>query len=242
MGRFTGWERKRGAILELARLLRGAKSSLRPEAGDPAGLEGVRYILTLDGDTRLQPESARSLIGAALHPLNRPITDRRLGVVTAGHGVIQPRIGVDLASACRNDFTRLFAGQGGTDPYTGDAGEVYMDLLDSGGFAGKGILDVQAFLECMDERIPEGRVLSHDALEGAFLRGGYLEDTEVTDGFPSSLLSYYRRLHRWTRGDWQNAPWLFRRGRALAGIERWRLFDSLCRSLTPPAILAALLA
>ena len=242
MGRCTGWERKRGAILELARLLHGDKSSLRPAAGDPAGLEGVRYILTLDGDTRLQPESARSLIGAALHPLNRPITDRRLGVVTAGHGVIQPRIGVDLASACRNDFTRLFAGQGGTDPYTGDAGEVYMDLLDSGGFAGKGILDVQAFLECMDERIPEGRVLSHDALEGAFLRGGYLEDTEVTDGFPSSLLSYYRRLHRWTRGDWQNAPWLFRRGRALPGIERWRLFDSLCRSLTPPAILAALLA
>ena len=241
-GRFAGWERKRGAVLELARLLAGESSSLRAECGSLLGLRGVRYILTLDGDTRLEPESARRLIGAALHPLNRPVVDRRRGIVTAGHGVIQPRIGVDLSGASASDFTRLFAGQGGTDPYGGDAGEVYMDLLESGGFAGKGILDVRAFLDCLDGRLPEGRVLSHDALEGAFLRGGYMGDTELTDGFPSGPLSYYRRQHRWVRGDWQNLPWLLRRGRALPPIERWRLFDSLRRSLVPPATLAALLA
>ncbi|NCC67293.1 MAG: hypothetical protein EOM14_03720 [Clostridia bacterium] len=43
-------------------------------------------------------------------------------------------------------------------------------------------------------------------------------------------------MHRWVRGDWQNTPWLFLRGRGLALIDRFRLFDSVRRSLMPPAL------
>lgn len=241
-GRFTGWERKRGALLELARLLAGEKSAMQVLAGDPRKLKGTRYILTLDADTRLLPDSARQLIGAAMHPLNKPVIDRNKGLVVAGHGVIHPRIATELTAAQATSFTRLFAPQGGTDPYGGDAGEVYMDLFASGGFAGKGILDIEAFLLCMDKRLPENTVLSHDALEGAFLRGGLMADTELTDGFPTGVLSYYKRQHRWMRGDWQNSPWLFRAGKDLPSIEKWRLFDSLRRSLTPVWTLTALLS
>lgn len=241
-GRFAPWERKRGAVLELCRLLAGESTALCVRAGEAAKLRGTAYILTLDADTRLEPESARTLIGTALHPLNRPAVDPKRGVVFRGHGVLHPRMAVSLESAYQNDFTRLFAPEGGGDPYGSDVGEIYMDAFQSGGFAGKGLIHVGAYLACLEKRIPEGRVLSHDALEGAFLRGGYVSDAELTDAFPIGAVSYFSRAHRWIRGDVQNLPWLFRRGRVLPLIERWRLWDSFRRALVPVGLFAALAA
>ena len=237
--RWCGFERKRGALMELARLCCGEDSTLQV-TGDRDALRGVRYLLTLDSDTRVYPGAAGELIGAMLHPLNRANVDGERGVVTRGHGVLQPRLSTDLDSASATDFALIFAGQGGSDPYGGVSGELYMDAFGSGGFAGKGILDARALLQCTAERIRPGRVLSHDAIEGAFLRGGFVGDTEFSDGFPARPLSYYKRLHRWVRGDWQNLPFLFTP--VLPEIERWRLFDSLRRSLLPPMTLFAILA
>ena len=241
-GKYTGYERKRGAVMALAALLRGDGSGLTVEAGDASALEGTKYILTLDGDTGLLPGSVSELVGAMLHPLNAPAVDADKRLVTAGHGVIHPRISVELESAAATDFSRVFAGPGGTDPYGGLCGELYMDLFGRGGFAGKGIIDADALLACCGGRFPENAVLSHDALEGAYLRGGYMGDRELTDGFPSRPLAYFRRMHRWTRGDWQNLPWIFRRGRELSDVDRWKLFDSLRRSLVPPLTFAAIFA
>ncbi|MBR6115227.1 MAG: hypothetical protein IKQ10_08635 [Oscillospiraceae bacterium] len=242
MKRFLPWERKRGATLELCRYLAGEKTRMELRAGELSALRQVRYILSLDSDTRLEPECARELIGTALHPLNRPLTDLKRGIVVRGHGVLQPRLAVGLRAACRTDFTRSFALSGGADPYGASAGEVYMDRYRSGGFSGKGLIHIRAYLDCMGERIPPHWVLSHDALEGAYLRGGLVNDVELTDGFPASPLSWAAREHRWIRGDWQNLPWLFSAGRGLPLIERWRLFDSLRRSLLPPTLLAGLTA
>ena len=238
--RYSGEERKRGALLELARLLADRPSAISV-TGDRDALGGTRYILTLDSDTRMFPGAALSLIGAMLHPLNRPVIDPVRRVVTAGYGLIHPRLCTELQSANATDFALIFAGPGGSDPYGGLCGELYMNAFDCGGFAGKGILDVNALLECTEGRFPPRSVLSHDALEGAFLRGGYLGDAVFADRFPSRPLSYYKRLHRWVRGDWQNAPWLGKRGRALRPIDRWRLFDSLRRSLLAPLTLLAIL-
>ncbi len=237
--RWTGFERKRGALLELARLCCG-ETSVLTVTGDADALRGTRYLLTLDGDTRLFPGAAGKLIGAMLHPLNRPEVDERRGVVTRGRGVIQPRLSTDLRSAAATDFALIFAPPGGSDLYGGLCGELYMDAFGSGGFAGKGILDARALLQCTEKHIRPGRVLSHDAVEGALLHGGFLGGAEAMDSFPARPLSYYKRLHRWVRGDWQNLPFVF--CRALPGIERWRLFDSLRRSLLPPMTLLAIVA
>ena len=237
--RYSAPERKRGALLELAKLLCDEPSALRVE-GERDALNGVRYILTLDSDTRPYPGSLTELIAAMLHPLNAPVLDEEKGLVTAGHAVIHPRMATLLPSASASDFALLFAGAGGSDPYGALCGELYMNAFSSGGFAGKGILDARCLLR-VSRAFPARRILSHDALEGAFLRGAFLGDAEFADAFPARPLSYYKRLHRWVRGDWQNLPWLFRRGRALPPIERWRLFDSLRRSLLPPATLLALL-
>ena len=249
--RYLGWERKRGALLELTRFLRSVPGGLRLLEGERGDLSGVRYLLTLDSDTALNMDAARKLIGAMLHPLNRAKVDRKKRVVTAGYGILQPRTAVSLSDAGRTPFARVLAGQGGVDPYGCAASDVYHDLFDRGTYTGKGILDVEAFHTCMEGRFPEGRVLSHDLLEGAYLRAGLLSDVELTDGFPVRCGSYFRRLHRWTRGDWQASPWLFSRVRTASGalesnpltaLDRWKLLDNLRRSLVPGFQLTALLA
>lgn len=237
--RWTVWERKRGAIIQLSRLLCGEENELNV-TGDKDALGGVRYILTLDSDTRVFPGAAGELIGAMLHPMNAPVIDEKRRVVTEGHALIHPRIDNELFSANATDFALIFAGGGGSDPYGGLCGELYMDAFRSGGFAGKGIIDASALLKCADGRFPEGRILSHDALEGACLRGAFMSDAEFSDAFPAKPLPYFKRLHRWTRGDWQNLPWIFCAD--FAPIERFRLFDSIRRSLLPPMTLIAIAA
>ena len=240
-GKWSAWERKRGALLRLAQLLCGEADAMHCAAGDAAALRGTAYLLTLDADTRLTPGTARALVGAMLHPLNRPVVDARRGVVTHGYGLLHPRMATELQSARASDWARVFAGPGGSDPYGGVCGELYMDCFDRGGFSGKGILDVRALLACCGgDALPEQRILSHDALEGAYLHGGFLGDVELTDTFPAAPLAWGARAHRWIRGDWQNAPWIFsRRARALHPIDRFRLADSLRRSLVAPATWAA---
>lgn len=236
-GRWMGFERKRGAITALMRLLRGLDSELCVLAGDEKGLSGVKFVLTLDSDTRLLPGTARRLVGAMLHPLNSPKVNN--GRVISGHGVIHPRIATEPGAASRSPWSAAFCAQGGTDPYGSASGELWMDLTERGGFAGKGIIDVDAYLECC-AALPEGRILSHDAVEGALLRGGYMSDAELMDGAPHTPIGYYARLHRWTRGDWQNLPFILTR--RLPDIERWKLLDSLLRSLAAPSYIAALTA
>ena len=233
---YSGFERKRGALTELAKLLCGQESSLTV-TGDSEALRGTRWIISLDADTRVFPGALSKLIGAALHPLNTPVPGPD-GLPVSGHAVIHPRIETELQSAGATDFALIFAGPGGSDPYGGLSTELYMDAFGSGGFAGKGILNVEMLLKC-GEKLPTGRVLSHDALEGAYLRGAYMSDVNLVDAFPSKPLAYFKRLHRWVRGDWQNAPWIFKRELPL--MDRFRLMESLRRSLTAPVTLTAML-
>lgn len=248
--RYMGWERKRGALVELVRLLKGRRSGLQVAAGDRSALADVRFVITLDSDTNLNVGAARELIGAMLHPLNRPKVDARRKIVTSGYGLLQPRVGVELGCANKSQFSRIFAGQGGVDPYGGACSDVYHDLFDQGTFTGKGIFDVNAFFLCLNGRLPQNTVLSHDLLEGSYLHAGLIGDVELTDGYPYKVTSYFSRLHRWVRGDWQLLPWLGRTVTNETGervpnpippMAKWKIFDNLRRSLSPICTLLALL-
>lgn len=240
-GRFSGFERKRGALLELARLLCSRESTLTVRSGGRQALCGCRFIVTLDSDTVPAPDSVLKLIGAMLHPVNSPELDEEKGLVTGGHGIIHPHMATSLRSADANDFARIFAGIGGAEAYGALCGEVNMDLFDSGGFSGKGIIDARALAVCTQKHIPDGQILSHDALEGAYLRGAYMSDVEFSESFPASPAAYFRRSHRWIRGDWQNIGFIFGKS-GLPAIERRKLLDSLRRSLLAPATFAAIVA
>ena len=229
-GKFMGWERKRGALVELCALLRGEKdTSFNKVMGD---VPRVKYVITLDADTHLGRNVAKELVGAMSHPINRPIVDMELGRVVGGYGLMQPRINVDIVAANKSRFAQIMAGQGGLDVYSGAISDIYQDLFGEGIFTGKGIFDVDIFNEILPRAIPENTVLSHDLLEGCFIRCGLISDVSFIDGFPFRYNSYAARAHRWIRGDWQLLPWLFGQG-GLSGISRWKIFDNLRRSIVP---------
>ena len=209
-GMWMGWERKRGKIEEFNRLLRGATdTSFVASVGDLAVLPQVRYCITLDSDTRLPRDVARQLIGIIEHPLNRPTFDSRLGRVTKGYGILQPRISVTFASAAGSLFARIYSGHTGVDPYTTAVSDTYQDLYGEGIFTGKGLYNVDAFNAALAEPVPENALLSHDLFEGLHARVALVSDVELVDEYPSSVLTHARRQHRWIRGDWQILFWLF---------------------------------
>ncbi len=250
-GLWMGWERKRGKIEEFNRLLRGATdTSFAVSVGDLTILPQIKYCITLDSDTRLPRGVARDLIGIITHPLNRATFDSRVGRVTDGYGILQPRISVTFMSAAGSLFARLYAGHTGVDPYTTAVSDTYQDLFNEGVFTGKGLYDVDAFTAALEGSVPENALLSHDLFEGLYARVALVSDVELVDEYPSSVLSHARRQHRWIRGDWQILLWLFpfvpsRRGlerNTLPVISRWKILDNLRRSLVAPTLLALLIA
>jgi cyclic beta-1,2-glucan synthetase len=183
-----------------------------------------------------------------MHPLNRPLWDSSCGRVVDGYGVLQPRVSVTMSSASGSPFSRLYAGHTGVDPYTTAVSDVYQDLFAEGIFTGKGLYDVDAFTAALEQRVPENALLSHDLFEGLYARAALVSDVEVVDDYPTNVLAHAKRQERWTRGDWQLLPWLFRsvptrHGRQpnpLPLISQWKILDNLRRSLVPPAMILLL--
>jgi cyclic beta-1,2-glucan synthetase len=209
---WMGWERKRGKLVEFNRLLRGARdTSYTVQSGDLERLPSIRFVITLDADTRLPREAARRLVGTLAHPLNQPRFDPALGRVVEGFGVLQPRVSLSLEAATRSLFARWFTGSAGIDPYTTAVSDVYQDLFGRGTFTGKGIFDVDAFEAAVGHTFPDNHILSHDLIEGNYARCGLVTDIEFMDDFPARYHVYSRREHRWVRGDWQIMPWLWRK-------------------------------
>ena len=248
--RFWGWERKRGKLAELNRLLRGAPATNFQIVSAPAEhLCRVRYVITLDTDTELPLGVARRLVGTLAHPLNRPWVDAQTQRVVRGHAIIQPRVGTSPMSARQSFFARLAAGPPGIDPYTTAVSDVYQDLFGEGSFVGKGIYDVDAFAAAMKGRVPENQLLSHDLLESIYARAALASDIEVLDEQPAAYSVAAGRQHRWTRGDWQLLPWLKAHVPADHGtrsfdfraFDTWRVLDNLRRSLLAPALVVVAL-
>ncbi|MCY0901364.1 MAG: glycosyl transferase family 36 [Firmicutes bacterium] len=206
-------------------------------------LRGVRYILTLDADTQLPVGAAQRMIGGMDYGYNRARLNQEGTRVVAGYGVLQPRIGIKHEAVTRSWLGRLWAGEPGIDPYAFAVSDPYQDAFGEGIFTGKGIFDVHAFATTLCQRIPDNRVLSHDLLEGGFLRAGLLSDVELIDDHPATFAAFQMRLHRWVRGDWQLLMWLLprvadRRGRLtpvdLSTLTRFQMLDNLRRSLLTP--------
>lgn len=241
-GCWMGWERKRGKLHELNALLRGDEDTtfLAPSSPLPGD---VRYVLTLDADTRMTRDTVTRLVGKMHHPLNAPKVDPATGLVGQGYAILQPRVTPSLTTGDEASFfQRVFSSNRGIDPYVFAVSDVYQDLFGDGSFTGKGLYHVDAMEAALAGRIPENTLLSHDLLEGAYARAALVSDVEVIEDYPTRYLVDASRQHRWARGDWQLLPWIVRPSSAVPGLSRWKMIDNLRRSLTPIAWVAASIA
>ncbi|PHQ24178.1 cyclic beta 1-2 glucan synthetase [Marinobacter guineae] len=253
---WMGYERKRGKLEQFNARLRGeARTAFSDIVGDQSILGSIQFVITLDTDTQLPRDAARSLVGNLAHPLNRPVYDPARGRIVEGYAILQPRASISLTSASQSRFAKLFAGDSGLDPYTREVSDVYQDVFGEGSFIGKGIYDVDAFRQAVDGRFPENLILSHDLLESGYARSALVTDVDLIEEQPASVAIESSRRHRWIRGDWQLAGWLLprvpgppdesggkskRQANPLSALSLWKIFDNLRRSLVAPALLALL--
>ena len=248
-GCWMGWERKRGKLEEFIHLLLGKQDTTYiPVNGKPITVpENVRYIVTLDSDTRLPMGCVNQLVGKMAHPLNHACFDPEAQRIVSGYGIMQPRVTpafpVDRESSL---YQVAFSAPGGQDPYASAVSDVYQDLFGEGSFTGKGILDVQALKNALSDRICENQLLSHDLFEGIFARAAFASDIEVIEESPDRYDVASKRQHRWVRGDWQLLPWIFSLKRPSKGgvpfLGRWKMLDNLRRSLVAPMTFLAFVA
>ncbi|HEU4374485.1 MAG TPA: cyclic beta 1-2 glucan synthetase, partial [Telluria sp.] len=248
---WIGVERKRGKLSDLNAFLRGgARDKFSLVVGDTCGLQNIRYVITLDTDTQLPRDSARQFVATMAHPLNQPQLDAAGRRVIEGYGILQPRVTASLPTENASRYEHLCGGEPGIDPYTRTVSDVYQDVFYEGSFIGKGIYDVDTFERLLGNRLPDNQILSHDLLEGCYLRAGLLSDAQLYETYPSRYSDDVSRRHRWIRGDWQLAGWLLprvpaaggkREANPLSALSLWKLFDNLRRSVVAPVLTAMLL-
>jgi len=235
---FIGRERKRGAITELIRAIKGNTKGFTLVHGDAERLCDTQYILALDSDTQLVFDSVNTLVTAAEHPLNRPVI--RDGRVVSGYGILVPKAENTLNTAQYSRFSAVMSGDKGITAYDSLSCERYQQLFGESIFCGKGLIDVDTYYRLLDDTLPAETVLSHDIAEGGYIRAGFMSDVSIIEAFPHNERGYYKRLHRWVRGDWQNIRLIFGKN-PLNFVSRYKMLDNLRRSLNPAFTLSALL-
>ena len=238
---YLGWERKRGLITEFNNFLLGkTQNTFKYNSLNDKEIPETKYIITLDSDTNLVLDTAKELIGAMAHILNYPVIDENRNIVVEGHALMQPRIGIDMDSSRKTLFTKIYAGMGGIDAYSGAISDIYQDNFGEGIFTGKGIYDLKVFDKVLKDVIPENTVLSHDLLEGIYTRCGLVTDVILLDSYPTKFNSYIKRLSRWIRGDWQIISWLKnvivdrkqnKINNPIGELGKFKIIDNLRRSL-----------
>lgn len=248
---YLGWERKRGLLHQFNEYILGnAKNEFKVNSLENLKIPKIKYIITLDSDTDLVLNSGIELIGAMAHILNKPQIDNEKNIVVNGYGIMQPRIGINLEDGNKSLFTKVFAGLPGTDAYANAISDVYQDNFGEGIYTGKGIYDLQVFSKILKNRMPENKILSHDLLEGNYLRCGLVSDIMLLDGYPYKYNSFTSRLHRWIRGDWQIIEWLFPNVKNAQGntqknplnkLSKFKILDNLRRSTVEIFLLLSLL-
>lgn len=238
--KFIGWERKRGSIIELVRYMNGEKTTHGTVAGAVSRLSDCRYTIVLDADTALPIDGAKELVSVAAHPANRPVIDETRRRVVSGYGLIAPAVRSELVSDRDTFFSKLYAGLSGVETYNNTSFELYQDVFGEGIFSGKGIFHNDVFYKLLADSLPENMILSHDLLEGSIIRTGHASDIRVYDSVPKDMVSYYKREHRWIRGDWQLLKML--PSPSLGWLDRFKILDNLRRSLNAPVFILILLS
>lgn len=236
---FMGHERKRGAVNALMRLIKQGDgeefSCIIPE------IEGdFKFLTVLDADTVMPAGALKKLIGTMLHPLNHPAYRDGERRPYRGYSVVAPRMASTARSAAASRFASLISGEAGMSPYDNAVSDFYQDVFSEGCFGGKGIINIDAFILASEGFIPDNTVLSHDMLEGCITRAAFAESILLYDGEPSNFFAWWKRRHRWLRGDFQLLPYLVGRfAGKLNALSKYKVFMNALSGLGNIAYLIA---
>ena len=160
---YLGFERKRGALIHFNKLILNKltpsqkKEYFRAHTFDNFRTK-IKYVITLDVDTKLVLNTALKLIGAMAHPLNRPVLNKEKTRVISGYGIMQPRITIDVEVTNKSNYSQLFAGLGGLDVYVTARFDLYQDVFKEGSFVGKGIYDLEVFDKVLSNTFPNNLI------------------------------------------------------------------------------------
>lgn len=248
---WMGYERKRGKLADLNAFLRGRTKGPFGDlfsliVGDTTKLRNIKYVITLDTDTKLPRDSACQFVGTMAHPLNCAQHDKENNFIRKGYGILQSRVSVSLSNTSSSLYASIYSSSSGIDPYTKAVSDIYQDIFGEGSFIGKGIYDIDAFESALNGNLPENKILSHDLLEGCYARSGLISDVQLYEDYPSSYNTDVNRRHRWIRGDWQISRWVrstvptadgSTRKNPLSMLSQWKIFDNLRRSMVPAALI-----
>lgn len=183
---YSGRERKRGAIEEMNEmLLTGNRSRFLHIMREPKRYE---YVMVLDADSRVLPDTARQAINTISHPINAKY---ELMAFDNAYN----------AFTMQSVYAKQYYYSSGHECYHAH-GDYFYDFIGRGVFSGKGIYRLAAFNEKLKGVLPENRVLSHDIIEGAILNTGAL-GLSVFEDAPNTIMSDTDRRNRWLRGDTQ---------------------------------------
>ena len=249
---YLGYERKRGALIQFNKVLLGEYVDEEKYYNINMLHDNklkIKYVITLDTDTKLVLNSALNLVGAMAHPMNKPVLNNKQTKVIRGYALMQPRVGVDIEATNKSLYSQIFAGIGGFDTYSAIVPNVYQDTFGEGSFVGKGIYNLEVFNKVVGDTFPDNLILSHDLLEGNYLRCGYVSDIELIDDFPSKFLTDITRHHRWARGDTQIIAWLKnkvpgknkeKQDNPINLLGKYKILDNIIRMFLNPMLLIIL--
>ena len=217
--------RKDQKVEDVIRATRGISAGLVPYVGSLEHCASADYVLILDEDSLLMRGADAVLLQAALRA-PKPICDG--DAVTDGHGVFVPRMH-QAFSAC--------ASTAGGDPM--------FDAFGESSFCGKGLVAVDAYLQCIAGRLPRELILSHDMIEGFLLRSARVESAHLIELKSGSVAVKMSQLHRWCVGDVMNILGMFvgRFSIPLRGFVMWHslaLLLSILATIATPTLLILL--
>jgi cyclic beta-1,2-glucan synthetase len=189
--KYQGWERKRGAILALNKMLMTKNTDefsliLHPEFPVP------EYIVTLDADNMVLPGGVKEMANMIAHPYNQKFD------------LLSTQNRYNLFSY-KKIYSKRFLIESGIDAYPYYT-TFYHKLFDKEIYCGKGIYKLSSFYKKMEGVFPENRILSHDIIEGSVLNTGAANI--IFEDVPSGFLSDRERRKRWQRGDIQLMPFI----------------------------------
>lgn len=182
---YRAYERKRGAIRDLNEYLLSGNNGKFRYVSKEINVK-PRFVLTLDADSRVGAGEIRKAVNTMLHPLNA-----KFDLMTFES--------VYSLSSLKTPYSMKFSESSGYQTYC-DYDDFYFNLCERAVYCGKGIYNLKAFHEKTSVAVPDGKVLSHDVLEGALTDTGAL-NLAVAEDAPDTFLSDVARSDRWARGD-----------------------------------------